>query len=215
MIKNPYKNAVPKQKIYILYIYMANNTFNVLIATIGRPSLVQMLESLKSELLENDCLTIVFDGCTQQHIEILSEFSCKIKIYEENPALGFYGHAIRAKYRELLEPRTFIMHADDDDTYISGSFDILRSLCVNPTTLYISKMYGRLHDGIIPRNATISAGNIGTPNGIIPYHLNTLSTWVNHVHGDGMMYELLAKEQAALGNEIVFLPTIIYTVGRN
>ena len=189
-------------------------TFNVLIATIGRPSLMNMLESLKDQLLEADCLTIVFDGCSQCHIEILSEFKCQIKIYEEQPALGFWGHGIRAKYQTLLEPTTFVMHADDDDTYIPGSFNTLRSLCVNPKTLYISRMYGRGSDGIIPRDPSIRAGNIGTPNGIIPYHLNTLARWVNHVHGDGMMYEHLEKEQIALSNDIVFLPTIIYNVSR-
>lgn len=188
-------------------------TFNVLIATIARPTLRSMLNSLKNELLEDDCLTIVFDGCKQNNTGDLSEFKCKVVIFEESKALGFWGHAIRTKYAPLLEPRTFIMHADDDDTYISGSFESLRKSCINPMTLYISKMFGRGNDGIIPRNNTIAAGNIGTPNGIIPYELNKKSSWQNSVFGDGGFYENLQKAQVELGNEIVFLSDIIYKVG--
>lgn len=188
-------------------------TFNIIIATIARPHLESMLNSLKDQLLEDDCLTIVFDGCKQNNTGDLSDFKCKINIFEEPVALGFWGHAIRNKYATLLEPRTFVMHADDDDTYISGSFESLRKSCVNPTTLYVSKMFGRGNDGIIPRNNVICAGNIGTPNGIIPFELNKKSSWQNNIFGDGGFYENLQRVQNELGNDIVFLPDIIYKVG--
>jgi len=193
-------------------LYYMALTFNILLATIARPTLVNMLNSLKNELLEDDCLTLVFDGCKEKYTECLSEFKCKINIFEEPVALGFWGHAIRTKYADILEPRTFIMHADDDDTYVEGSFDKLRASCVNPTTLYISKMFGRGNDGIIPRNNVIRAGNIGTPNGIIPYELNKKSSWGNNTFGDGGFYEAIEKQQVSLANEIIFLPDIIYRV---
>ena len=37
-------------------------SINVLIATIGKPILQRMINSLADQLTENDCLTIVFDG---------------------------------------------------------------------------------------------------------------------------------------------------------
>ena len=37
-------------------------TFNVVIATIGRKCVVNMLKSLENQLTKEDCLTIIFDG---------------------------------------------------------------------------------------------------------------------------------------------------------
>ena len=185
-------------------------TFNVLITTVGRPSLVKMLDSLKDELLESDCLTIVFDGCKSTTGD-LSEFKCKVNIFEEPIALGFYGHGIRNKYASLLEYRTFVMHADDDDVYFKGAFEILRNSCTNPFTLYIGKMLDHERN-IIPKSEDIRKCNIGTPNGIIPYELNMKSFWKYERGGDGDFYECIKKEQDLLGNMTVFLPNIIYIV---
>ena len=183
-------------------------TFNVLITTIGRPSLVKMLNSLKSELLESDCLTVVFDGCKQIYTDI-SDFKCKVNIFEEPVALGYYGHGIRNKYASILEYRTFIIHGDDDDTYFNGSFDILRKSCTNPYTFYVAKMIDH-NRNIIPNRDIVCKYNIGTNNGIIPYELNKKSFWKYEYGGDGDFYEGIKKEQDYLGNMTIFLPNIIY-----
>ena len=188
-------------------------SFNVLITTVGRPSLVKMLDSLKSELLEADCLTIVFDGCQQTKTGNLSEFKCKVNIFEEPVALGFYGHGIRNKYASLLEYRTFIMHADDDDVYVKDAFEILRTACTNPYTLYIGKVLNHERN-IVPNPDHIHKYNTGTSNGIIPYELNKKSFWKYEYGGDGDFYEGIKREQDLLGNDTVFLPNIIYRQNR-
>lgn len=167
-------------------------TFNILIATIGRPTLQRMLYSLYEQLHENDCLTIVFDGHTTPPLFDISKFKCKVIQYCEPTPLGFFGHGIRNKYASLLEKRDFIMHADDDDSYIEGSFNKLRSLVKSKNTLYITRMID-VNNQLIPRFTKICMNNIGTPNGIIPYNLNLLGVWKDCYGGDGFFYITISK----------------------
>jgi len=182
-------------------------SLNVLIATVGRPTLQRMLDSLSPQLSESDCLTLVFDGHATIPEFNLSSFKCKVTQYCEPVALGFWGHGIRNKYASLLEKKDFIMHADDDDHYYPNVFSELRTLCSDTNTLYIAKMrtpYGR----ILPEGSFITVNHIGTPCGIIPYELNMKGTWATAYGGDGRFYEQIA----ALGNPIVHLSTLIYHV---
>jgi hypothetical protein len=182
-------------------------SFNILIATIGRPTLQRMLDSLSPQLVESDCLTIVFDGRATIPEFNVSGFKCKVNQFCEPVALGFWGHAIRNKYASLLEKKDFVMHADDDDCYYPNVFPELRALCKSTNTLYVAKI--RHRNGVhVPEGAFIKINHIGTPCGIIPYDLNTKGTWTSVYGGDGRFYEQIAS----LGNPIVFLPTLIYHV---
>jgi|UniRef100_A0A6C0B0W5 hypothetical protein len=182
-------------------------TFNVLIATVGRPTLQRMLDSLSPQLSESDCLTLVFDGNATIPEFNLKDFKCKVQQYCEPVALGFWGHGIRNKYAPLLEKRDFVMHADDDDYYYPSVFPELRTSCSDTNTLYIAKLrtpYG----SILPDCSFIEVNHIGTPCGIIPYELNKKGTWLPRYGGDGLFYQQIA----ALGNPIVHLSTLIYHV---
>ena len=214
-------------------------TFNVLIATLGRECLVNMLKSLQNELNKGDCLTIIFDGvkpiqevynfkflCELQIIHQKENLGRKItsRIYAPNrpfPASGDGGHAIREFYKDKLEKRDFIMHADDDDEYLPGSFDKLRKYCDNKDCLYIAKMSfkpfvnrcvpapGRWSRGKDPHDGGIFAGsNVGTPNGIIPYELNKKGRWRSTVGGDGMFYRGIRKKC----KKFQFLDILIYQI---
>ena len=185
-------------------------TFNVLIATIGRPTLQNMLNSLCSQLCCDDCLTVVFDGHTELPTQFdFSKFKCEIKLHYEAVALKYWGHGIRNKYASLLEKRDFVMHADDDDEYISNAFSIIRHEIGDFNTLYICK-FCDVHNNIIPRVNIIKKYNIGTPSGIIPYELNKLGKWQYRYGGDGVFYEEIAKK----ASNIVFLNKVIYTVNK-
>jgi hypothetical protein len=180
-------------------------SFNILIATIGRPSLQIMLDSLREQLQEQDCLTLVFDGHSSIP-EFNLNFKCKVIQYFEPVALGSWGHGIRNKYASLLEKRDFIMHADDDDIYLPVFYE-LRSKCINKDTLYIAKINLTKYRKIIPEGNFIRLNHIGTPNGIIPYELNKTSFWKHVYGGDGLFYEDLSKK-----SHVEYLPTIIYQV---
>lgn len=189
-------------------------TFHILIATGGKSQLKEMLNSLKNELLEGDAITIIFDGpdaLTKSTFtdDWISGFKCPIKKIEESVVLGFWGHAARNKHQGQLTPRTtYIMNADDDDTYIAGSFKSLRSKCTDPNTLYIAKMTYVSNRALnIPRqNKDIVFGDISTQNGIIPFDMAAKGVWKPRYGGDFDYYSDLNK----LNPPIIFLDDIIY-----
>ena len=191
-------------------------TFHILIATYGRASMIKLLDSLRDQLTENDAITIVFDGpdaYKRSNVDKswLSGHESQINIIVNDVNLGYWGHPIREKYVQLISPETtFIMHADDDDSYYPDSFDKLRKLCKSPNTLYITKMnYASDLTKIIPsQNEKIVLNDIGTPNGIIPFKMAKFGHWENKVGGDFEYYNLLQKYI----NNIIFLDEIIYKV---
>lgn len=184
-------------------------TFQILIATVGRPQLQRMLDSFLPQLTCDDQLTIVFDG--KDHIPTF-DFSlakCSVKQYHETEALGYFGHGIRTKYSNILEPRDFVMHFDDDDYIVPDSLNKLRELCSDTSTLYISRITSNRATHICPTIGTtvIETGNIGTPCGVIPYELNKQGKWLPEFGGDGAFYEQISK----LAN-VKFLDIIHYIV---
>ena len=190
-------------------------SFHILIATAGKPCLLNMLNSLKDELIENDAITIVFDGENGLKQSTLSNdwligHKSKINIIEQSPNLGYWGHGIRNKYQGILEPRTtFILNADDDDVYVQGSFKKLRELCVNPNTLYIAKFLVRGKNVLVPsQSIKITQDDIGTPCGIIPFNIANKATWEHRYGGDFNYYDNIQKHC----QQIKFLDLIFYYV---
>ena len=192
-------------------------TFHVMIASSGRPSLKEMVASLQNQLLDADALTIIFDGREARgksgyNETWTSSMKCKVNIKEEEKPHGNWGHPVLNKHIPLLSPETtYVMFADDDDTYIEGSFDKLRSKCTDPNTLYISKMKYADHSGVIPFNGmkAITKGVIGKPNGIIPFKDAGKSSLGSNRFGD---YDYYAGLKDKVAN-IVFLDDVIYRVG--
>jgi len=182
-------------------------TFHVLIATIGRPSLQRMLDSLSSQLLPCDHLTVVFDGqgWDGQTFDT-GKFVCQVHMIHQTPNLGHWGHVIRNKYAKRLEKTDFVMHADDDDYYAEGTFDYLREACTDTSCLYIAHVRHNEHYSKI-NSEKIKYGDIGTPSGIIPYELNTKGFWRATLGGDGYFYEEIGKLA-----RVEFLDRVIYHI---
>jgi hypothetical protein len=195
-------------------------TFHFLITSAGRPSLKQMLDSLRGEVKEGDAVTVIFDG-EQAFTESgftdawINEFAGRLHKVVEKEKSGNWGHALRTKYQGNLQPRTtFVLHGDDDDVYVAGFLDKLRQKCVDPNTLYVAKMvfkFETVPGEVIPKGTEIKRKDIGTPNGIIPYDLVGKGEWLPNYNGDFMYYEQLAKH----AKNIQFIPDIIYTVMSN
>jgi hypothetical protein len=134
-----------------------------------------MLDSLKDELTDKDAITIVFDG--EDALERstfdkdwIKEHRSTIYIVEQSPNLGWWGHGVRNQYQGSLKTKTtYIMHADDDDIYLKGSFSFLRQRCISPNTLYIGCIRHSHTNNIIPPfgHKRIEQDQIGTPCGMI------------------------------------------------
>jgi hypothetical protein len=184
-------------------------TFNILIASIGRESVKNMLYSLKNQLTEQDCITLVFDGVIPNFEIDTSDYLCKVYIYYETTNLGYWGHGIRNKYNPILEKRDFVLHADDDDIYLTNSFKLLRRDCADKNCLYVAKMNFRpWEDRCVPETNEIKIGNIGTPCGIIPYKLNIKGKFGEFHGGDFLFYESISRDTS----NIIFFDHIIYQI---
>ena len=191
--------------------YMDIPTFNVLIATVGRPELQQMLDSLSPQLSPDDCLTVVFDGnAVIPSTFDFSNFKCKINLFNEPVALKYWGHGVRNKYADLLEKRDFIMHADDDDVYTKDAFaKIKHDIAGRLETLFFYRF--SLNNIPFPAKHTGKEGATGTPLGVIPYALNNKGFWEPRVGGDGSFYEQIIKQV----KHVVYSDYIIYTLRPN
>ena len=181
---------------------MSSKTFHILIATIGRKTLQNMLNSLLPQLRETDCVTVVFDGLNYIPEFNFSQAKCKVNQLCEPVSLGYWGHGIRNKYAPLLEHRDFILHADDDNIYMPGAFQYIRENCINNIYIYIFKTNLQLN-----YNQILRVGNVDTASGIIPYEYNIESYWGLKAGGDGEFYVELQRKYP---NNFCFFNKVIY-----
>lgn len=197
----------------------ATPTFHVLIRSGGRPSVKRMLDSLRPQLVAGDAVTLVFDGPAAFEKSGYSPswikgFHSKVNVITHPTNLGHWGHGIANEYQGKLAPETtFVMHADDDDQYLPGAFDILRKKCVNPECLYIARM--RNKDGlVIPRDSgPLRFANIGTPNGIIPFSKRDEAKWGLHFGGDFNYYLGLSSKVKCIEHIIDVIYEVIHDQG--
>jgi len=187
----------------------SDNSFHVLIATMGRESIFDILKSFKKQLNENDYLTIVFDGPNLPNVDEVKNFTkqmlCNTNVIVEEKNLGYWGHAIRNKHNNLKGD--FVFHVDDDDNITSDCMNELRNNCKDKNTIYIFKMK-MSNDNIIWVTKEINIKEIGTPMGIIPTNINSTSTFTHNYGGDYEFYKKLEND----GNNIEYVDKVIYLV---
>lgn len=175
------------------------NSFNVVIATTGRPTLQRMLDSIVPQLCSVDYLTLIWDSAPT---EVVFKGDCNvIQILNEKP-LGHWGHASRTRWQNAL-PGDYLINGDDDDMFAEGAMEAIRNHCTEDK-LYVFKM--SMNDyAVLPREPQISMANIGTPCGV--YKPGGLPEWKLEYGGDFKFYEALSKVK-----EPVFIDHIIYKV---
>ena len=180
-------------------------SLHVVIATIGRPTLQVMINSILPFLKKDDHLSILFDGVSPTEIDTKTEATATVHIHHEPTSLGYWGHGIRNKYAPLLEKTDFVMHADDDDEYDVNAFDVIRERCKDLNTLYVFKYHNVSNNTFVPSYPKIANTNIGTPCGIIPYELNKKGTWGHFYGGDFAFYESIEPYC-----NVVFCDEVVY-----
>ena len=183
------------------------HSFHVLLATIGKISILNMLKLLKNQLSEIDFLTIVFDGYEKsKNIDIItsfcSDFKCHINIIIEKTNLGYWGHGIRNKYNDL--EGDFIYHIDDDDTIFDNTFNIIRKHCIDTNMIYIFKIILE-NNKVIWKKPKIEINYISTQSGIIPRELNKKGYWELKYGGDYNFYKSICND-----NNTIFIDKVIY-----
>jgi hypothetical protein len=186
-------------------------SISILISTIGKDSLIDMLNSLKGQLSENDHLYIIADG-SDYHENVKSiisnfiDYVCNLEVIYENDNKGYWGHGIRNKYQGLLKG-DYILHADDDDIYIDGSIDIIKkSIIENTGKMLFFKFYHNFSKNeYFWRVPVLMLNNIGTPCGVVPNIPDSMGKWGYRYGGDFDFYK-------SCKFDIKFIDEYIYVV---
>ena len=196
-IKNNYKEPIETNSQY---------SFHVLLPTIGKDSMFGMLGKLKEQLNSNDYLTVVFDGPDWPNVEkareFCKDFKCKTNVIVEETNLGFWGHGIRNKYKNL--PGDFIYGVDDDDLLMDNCFENIRKYCIDLNTVYIFKMLWK-NGNITWKQKKMIEEEIGTAMGVIPMHIMKDNEYILRRGGDFDFYTNLSKKY-----NIEYVDEIIY-----
>lgn len=182
-------------------------SFHVLLATIGKKSIFSMIEMLKKQLHKIDYLTIIFDGIgnTNNIEEIrnyITDFQCKVNVIIQEENLGFWGHGIRNKYKDL--EGDFCYHIDDDDVLFDNSFDDIRKHCNDLNMIYIFKIMLE-NNSIIWKKKEFIYSKISTQSCVIPIHINKEGYWVLKYGGDYDHHLQLARKY-----NVLFIDKLIY-----
>jgi hypothetical protein len=145
---------------------------------------------------EQDYLTIVFDGPDLPNVDevriFTKHFKCQTNIIEEPVNLGYWGHAIRNKHKNLVGD--FVWHIDDDDTVPVDCMETIRSHCIDNK------------GDILLKSHSITFCQISTQMGIIPSPINDISTFEYYYGGDYNYY----KKIEGAGVPIEYIEKVIY-----
>jgi hypothetical protein len=172
-------------------------SFTVFLTTIGRPTLRRMLNSLVNQLTALDYLYIAIDGedSVADTKSILSDYEgkwqCHLIIIEHKTNLGYWGHSLRNYYQKQLEG-DYILHADDDNIYVDGAFDLIRKLVIHRYHLYVFQV--EINKGhIVPQPDQIEINNIDTACGVVANLPHYFEEWKLCRGGDYNFWSSTAK----------------------
>lgn len=172
--------------------------FNVVIATSGRDTLQNMIDSIAPQLCSEDYLTIIWD-CQAMPLQINGD--CQVITIQNEKALGFWGHASRSRWQNSL-PGDYLINGDDDDMFATDAMSIIREHCTEDK-LYVFRM--QYENVVIPSFHQVAYGNIGTPCGV--YKPGGLPDWPLEYGGDFKFYSDLSKIK-----EPEFIDKVIYKI---
>lgn len=195
---------------------VSSPSFNVIVTTAGRSTLLKTLESIASQLHSRDHLTVISDKEHETVHQIATEritCACTVNHIPNPEPLGFWGHGSRTRWQNEL-PGDYHMNADDDDIYDPRAMEIIRSTIGGSFEphLYVFRMIRRW-DGVVglipPRGLQeVVIKQIGTPCGVYR-KIPNLPPWHGNYGGDGKFYLELANRVP-----VTFSEEVIYQVGQ-
>jgi len=163
-------------------------TLSVVIATIGRATLMATLESLR-QLGPRDEVLLITDG-EHPHASTMLDCAglrCSSQFIVHRPQASDWGHTLRNLYSSRAKGDR-VLHIDDDDVYLDGAIDTVRFECAkHPDELVVFRMLTR--NGHIPITHQIRVGNIDTKCGALPNVPEKWGVWGAFYGGDGAFYE--------------------------
>lgn len=157
-------------------------SLSIIVPTMGRPSLLDTLISIESQLGNEDEVLIITDGTTPQAGMITSLFDKRFKLMESSgPALDW--GATPRNYGIDHAHGSHLAFMDDDDVYLPGAFDAFRRAIVTaPDQPHIFRMY---REGcILWQFQVVRGANVSTQMYLIPNLPGRVGRWTTCYDGD-------------------------------
>lgn len=171
----------------------------IVIATVGRPSLHNTLESLVGQdLWPDDSIVVLNDGCDPLTHDVVSRFSLPINVINVFGPNQDWGHTPRNRFLryelELYPISGYLLHIDDDDAYIPGAIaTIRRRICANPNKILVWRQKDPEGNLVWHTPGVLSFANVSTATFSHPVFSTYPSIWTPKVGGDFEFIQALAS----------------------
>jgi hypothetical protein len=163
-------------------------SLSIVVTTVGRPTLIATLESLR-QLAPADELLLITDGDHPGAFTMLdhARLACRTQRIVHRPAARDWGHRLRNLYSSRASGER-VLHLDDDDVYLDGAISRVRQVCAqHPGKLVVFQML--IPGGRVPMAHRLCIGNIGTSCGALPNEPARWGCWEPFYGGDGAFYQ--------------------------
>ena len=160
-------------------------TLSVIVSTIGRASLQKTLDSVRQQdLIPGDEILVIHDGPRSTDVEriwVESNLPGKLVVLEDGPH-NDWGAAARTVGMGLATG-THLIWQDDDDTYLSGAFSVIRRECIQTPDAFLIFRMAYPNGWLLWQRPEIVGGNVSTQIFVAPRKL-PLGTWGQRYAGD-------------------------------
>jgi hypothetical protein len=181
-------------------------SLTIIIPTIGRKSLLEILGQIVPQLSKDDRVLVVGDGAQPKAAAMMAGYHAQVAYHEYGPT-KCWGHPQR-NWAMLLAETTHIWCLDDDDEVLPGAVAVIRQAADDcPGKLLIFKIHHR--EFVIPKEPEIRLTNVSTQCFVFPNTPDRFGSWGFLYEGD-LQFALSSVERHPdkLGG-VVWRPEII------
>jgi glycosyltransferase involved in cell wall biosynthesis len=175
-------------------------TVSIMIPTISRPSLLDLVGDLLGQLANDDEIIVIGDGPQPQARAMMEGRDWRIRYFEFGPT-RCWGHPQRNVGMSLAD-KDYILSLDDDDRVQPDYLSSVRQAAAEcPARPLIFRMYHKA--GILWQDTRLEMANVSTQMFAVPNVKGRLGRWGRRYEGDlDFIKETLAfhpdKEEAAV-----------------
>lgn len=156
-------------------------SLSIIIPTIGRPTLITILQEIAPQLDDGDEVIVVGDGRQPDAERMSGGFGSRVR-YLEFESVHCWGHPQRNWAMERATG-SHLVFFDDDDAVKPNALDTIRhAVLQNPK----SPLVFRMHYGstILWRDRAVRCGNVSTQMFVVPNRKSLLGEWGGRYEGD-------------------------------
>lgn len=180
---------------------------DIILPSIGRPTLLPTVNSIIPQLSENDTLIIVFDGPEAKEAAPKLPYHPRVVVETREEKGGHNGSWARDTGMSLAYG-THLMFCDDDDTYTPDALETVRTaIKQRPDDAHVFQM--KYANGLVLwKYPLVKVCNVGTPMFVVPNRAD-LPPWSDFDSQDGVHDFCWIAAVEALAGPPVFVKNVI------